>query len=57
MCQDLVADPPFIAIGGCHHPAENYHVLNVDAAGIKPVMTLACQEEECEGRGYCSVKE
>ena len=56
-CQELVGDPPFIAVGSCHHPVENYHVLEVDAAGLKPVMTLACQEEDCHGRGFCSVKE
>jgi hypothetical protein len=56
-CRDLVGDPPLIVLGGCHHPVENYHVIEVDSAGIKAAMTLACQEENCDGRGYCSLKD
>ena len=56
-CQNVVGVPPFIEIGGCHHPLENYHVLEVDVAGLKPAMTLACQEENCDGRAFCSVKD
>ena len=55
-CQNVVGDPPIIEIGSCHHPLENYHVLELDVPGLKPVMTLACQEENCDGRAFCSVK-
>ena len=57
VCQDTISDPTVIVIGGCDHQVANYHVLEVDTAGIKPAMTLACQEENCAGRGYCTVKD
>ena len=56
-CYDVAGEAPIILVGSCHHPLDNYHVLEVDAAGIKAAMTLACQEEDCDGRGYCSVKD
>ena len=56
VCKNIVTDSPVIEIGNCHHPVENYHVLEVDNAGIKPAMTLACQEDNCDGRGFSSIK-